>query len=73
MERTKQQEFVRFLNGLNLKRYMGIKQACIECQELAFCPNSWASFMANMWQVPESSFPTMWKIVDETYGKEATE
>lgn len=52
---------------------MGIKQACIECQELAFCPNSWASFMANMWQVPESSFPTMWKIVDETYGKEATE
>lgn len=64
---TKQQEFIRFLNNVNLTRYMNIRNACIETKELAFCENSWAKFMSGTWSIPDYFLPTMWKIVDDTF------
>ena len=67
MALTKQQEFIKFLNGLELKRYMQIREACLNNNELPFCKESWSKFMCNVWQINTEHFKLMWKIVDETY------
>lgn len=67
---TKQQEFVKFYNGLSLTRQMQISNACIAHKGLAFCANNWGAFLSGSWSVPEYYFPLMWAIVDETYNKD---
>ena len=64
---TKQQEFIKFLNGLNLKRYMQIREACINSNKLPFCKESWSKFMCMTWIINEEHFKLMWQIVDETH------
>lgn len=66
---TKQQEFIKFYNGLSLQRKIQVEQACIDSSDLAFCKESWSRFLWNVWSVPESFFPIIWKIVDETYSQ----